>query len=75
MGADCSEKQAEIIVSLVKPAGRTWILSDGDPAGERFAYSLLAQISLHRFVRWVRLATGKQPTDLSSEQLKHCLTL
>ena len=34
MGADCSEKQAELIVSLVKPDGRVWLVTDGDPAGE-----------------------------------------
>jgi DNA primase len=30
MGSDCSEKQAELIVSLVKPSGRVWIAPDGD---------------------------------------------
>jgi hypothetical protein len=29
MGADCSEMQAELIVSLVKPNGRVWIVPDG----------------------------------------------
>ena len=29
MGADCSEKEAELIVSLVKPAGRVWIAPVG----------------------------------------------
>ena len=40
MGADCSEKQAELIVSLVKPNGRVWIVPDGDKAGERHAQTL-----------------------------------
>ena len=70
MGADCSEKQAELIVSLVKPNGRVWIAPDGDKAGERHAQTLLLLISPHRFVRWVKMADGKQPTDLSVEQLK-----
>jgi hypothetical protein len=70
MGADCSEKQAELIVSLVKPNGRVWIASDGDKAGERHAQALLTLISPHRFVRWIKMADGKQPTDLSAEQLK-----
>ena len=70
MGSDCSQKQAELIVSLVKPNGRVWLMPDGDPAGERFAHSVLAQISPHRFVRWVKLDEGQQPTDLSGEQLK-----
>ena len=34
MGSDCSEKQAELIVSLVKPDGRVWIVPDGDKAGD-----------------------------------------
>ncbi len=63
MGADCSEKQAELAVSLVKPAGRVWILPDGDDAGGRHAQTLLTLISPYRFVRWVKLADGKQPTD------------
>ena len=72
MGADCSEKQAELIVSLVKPMGRVWLLPDADKAGERYAQTLLSLISPHRFVRWVKMADAKQPTDLSSEQLKTC---
>jgi DNA primase len=70
MGSDCSERQAELIVSLVKPKGRVWIVPDGDKAGERYAQTLLSLISPHRFVRWVKMADGKQPTDLSAEQLR-----
>jgi hypothetical protein len=29
-----------------------------------------SQVSLHRFVRWVKLANDKQPTDLSADKLK-----
>ena len=75
MGSDCSEKQAELIVSLVKPDGRVWIVPDGDKAGERHAQMLLSLISPHRFVRWVKLYEGRQPTDLSTEQLKNRFTL
>jgi DNA primase len=75
MGADCSERQAELIAALVKPDGRVWILPDGDDAGRRFAQSLLLQVSPCRFVRWVRIEENKQPTDLSAEQLKTCFTL
>jgi DNA primase len=48
MGADCSEKQAELIVSLVKPNGMVWIMPDGDAAGLRHAQTLLTLISPHR---------------------------
>lgn len=69
MGSDCSEKQAELIVSLVKLGGRVWTLSDGDSAGERHAVSVLSQVSPHRWVRWVKLDESKQPTDLPAERL------
>lgn len=74
MGADCSEEQSELIVSLVSPQGRVWTLSDGDPAGERFARSVLERVSRHRFVRWLPMGEGRQPTDLVSEQLDRCFT-
>lgn len=75
MGAEASERQAALIVSLVKPFGRVWFLSDGDKAGERFAESLLREVSPHRFVRWVKPVEGQQPTDLSAEKLKACFTM
>jgi DNA primase len=67
---DCSEQQAELIMSLVKPDGHVWIAPDGDKAGERHAQTLLSLIAPHRFVRWVKMADEKQPTDLSREELK-----
>jgi DNA primase len=75
MGADCSEKQAELILPLVKPNGRVWIAPDGNKAGERHAQMLLSLISPHRFVRWVKMGDEKQPTDLSLKQLKICFTV
>jgi DNA primase len=74
MGSDCSEKQAELIVSMVKPTGRVWLTPDGDTAGERFIQSLLLQVSPHRLVRWVQVGKDRQPTDLSAEQLRKCFS-
>lgn len=74
MGADCSERQAELIISLLKTSGRVWIIPDGDAAGERHAQALLTLVSPHRFVRWVKLDQGKQPTDLLTQQLQSCAT-
>jgi DNA primase len=74
MGADCSERQTELIVSVVKPAGRVWLMPDGNEAGERCAQSVLRHVSPYRFVRWVKLTDDKQPTDMSAEQLKTCFT-
>lgn len=70
MGSDCSERQAELIVSLVRPSGRVLIMPDGDSAGERYAQSLLMQVSSHRLIRWVKLVSGEQPADLTSDQLR-----
>jgi DNA primase len=70
MGADCSDRQAELIATLVKPDGRVWLLPDGDEAGSRCAESLLLRISPQRFVRWVKLENGKQPTDYDGDKLK-----
>jgi len=70
MGADSSERQAELIASLVKPNGQLWFMPDGDEAGERFAKSILLQVSQHRLVRWAKLQDGEQPIDLSEEELK-----
>jgi len=73
MGNDCAERQAEIVVSLVKPSGVVWIMPDGDEPGERCAQSLLLQLSPHRLVRWAKLSEGKQPTDLTSDKIKSLL--
>jgi DNA primase len=73
MGASCSEEQAKIIASLVSDSGRVWILTDGDSAGERGALSVLVRVGSHRFVRWVRVETGKQPTGFSPTELHDLL--
>jgi DNA primase len=69
MGASCSTTQAKFILKLVPENGRIWLFPDGDPAGERMAESALKLLAPHRFVRWVKLAEGRQPTDMSPEEL------
>jgi DNA primase len=69
MGSDCSGAQAKLIVDLMKPDGKVWVMPDGDDAGFRCAQSVLERVSPHRFVRWVRLGAGEQPTDLSLDEL------
>ncbi len=69
MGASCSEAQAKLIVSKVKEDGRIWVFTDGDPAGARCAGEIIVRVSPHRFVRWVKLEDGKQPTDYAREEL------
>ncbi len=74
MGSECSEEQAELIVRMVKPRGHVWIIPDGDKAGERYAQALLSKLSPHRFVRWVKMGAGRQPTELSGEEMKACFS-
>jgi DNA primase len=69
MGSSCSQEQAEAIIKLVDPAGRVWAFPDGDAAGASCAMSLFTQISPHRFVRWVKLNDGHQPTHCSELNL------
>lgn len=74
MGAECSEEQEDLLVSLVSPAGTLWVMPDGDKAGEKFAQAVIPRLARRRAVRWVKLGEDKQPTDLSARQLKECLT-
>lgn len=69
MGASCSDDQAAIIVEMVVPAGRVWLLPDGDKGGERCALDALGKIAPHRLCRWLRLPQGRQPTDLAKAEL------
>jgi DNA primase len=73
MGWSCSEAQAKLIVSHTKEDGRVWLVSDGDEAGNQCAESVLPQIAPYRFIRWLKLDKGKQPTDYEPKQLKALL--
>ncbi len=73
MGWHCSEAQAKLIVSFTKPNGRVWLLPDGDKAGVQCAETVLPQVAPHRFIRWVKLDEGKQPTDCDGKALKALL--
>jgi DNA primase len=70
MGASCSSKQAETIVSLVSRSGRIWVFSDGDAAGERCAEEILVRVAPYRFIRWWKMKKGMQPTTFFALQLK-----
>jgi len=45
----------------------------GDKAGERMAEESLVLLAPHRFVRWVKLADGEQPTDIRPAELHKLL--
>ena len=63
MGATMSEKQAEIVCGIVPQNGRIWLIPDGNKAGRQCALSMFEHLGLTRFVRWIQLDEGKQPTD------------
>lgn len=74
MGSHCSDEQAKLILAKLNPDGRIWLMPDGDDAGVKCAESLLEQLSPHRFVRWVRLHNGEQPTDCTLADLEALLS-
>lgn len=71
MGSSCSPEQAAIIFAKTTPTARISILPDGDEAGERCAQRLFAAVGPHRWVRWVQLLEGNQPTACRQDELVH----
>jgi DNA primase len=69
MGASCSETQADLMRDLVPENGSIWLFPDGDKAGERMAEEALVMLAPYRFVRWMKLDEGQQPTDVVKEEL------
>ena len=63
MGWVMSEEQAKMVFELVSPTGRVWMIPDGDESGLRCAHSVFERIAHERFLRWLKLDVGKQPTD------------
>jgi DNA primase len=63
MGWAMSERQAEIIIDLIAPEGRAWVISDGDESGNKCAASVFEHVAPKRSLRWLKLDHGKQPTD------------
>jgi DNA primase len=63
MGWAMSDEQAAIVANLVPPSGRVWVITDGDDAGLRCATIVFQKVSPLRFLKWLRLDEGKQPTD------------
>jgi DNA primase len=63
MGWTMSPEQAGIVTQLVPPSGRITVITDGDESGLRCAHSVFEQIAPLRFLNWLKLDEGKQPTD------------
>jgi DNA primase len=73
MGDSCSEEQANIIVNRVREDGRVWLMPDADPGGDLCGQSVVKLVAPHRFIRWIRLRAGEQPTGCSGEELSALL--
>ena len=69
MGSSISNEQTAQIVAMTTRDARITVISDDDAAGNRLAQSIYEQVGTRRFIRWARLSDGKQPTDLSGEEL------
>jgi DNA primase len=75
MGSDCSDAQIKLILQKVELDGQIALMPDGDVAGRRCAQALLERLSPYRYVRWLKLDEGQQPTDYTTEQLQALLTI
>jgi DNA primase len=75
MGASCSQEQAKLIVDLVNPDGKIRLLPDGDEAAIRCAHDVFEKVSPHRFIRWIPLAQGRQPTDCPPDEIHALLRI
>jgi DNA primase len=69
MGVSCSDTQGGLLRDLVPEGGSIWLFPDGDKAGERMVEETLVLLAPYRFVRWVKLDEGEQPTDVGREDL------
>ena len=70
MGSSISSRQTELVNELLNPAGRLWIFTDGDPAGEQGAHDVFSHVAPSRSVRWIKI-DGRQPTSYSADDLSN----
>jgi hypothetical protein len=66
-GGIWQRREADLIAII---AERVWILSDGDEAGHLCAHSVWEQLGSRMLCRHLKLKEGKQPTDLSKDELE-----
>jgi DNA primase len=69
MGAVLSDAQEKYIQKFAQ----VMLFLDGDEAGREAAYSIAARLTHYTFVRVIDLPDGKQPDQLSSEEIKTVL--
>lgn len=70
MGWSVSEEQA---VLLAKYFRRVQLMLDADPAGQEGTEAAVLRLSRRLFVKVISLPEGKQPDELSAEQLRFLL--
>lgn len=66
LGSSCSFEQVGLLAKFAK---RVWILTDGDDAGRQCVDSIWRQAGSQLHCRCVPLDDGRQPTDLSADEL------
>jgi DNA primase len=70
MGCSVSETQEELLASHFE---RAWLMFDGDEAGRNAAAECVTRIGRRMWVRLAEVADGKQPDQLSTEELRTIL--
>jgi DNA primase len=69
MGSSMSDAQEKFLCQFM----RVIVLLDGDDAGRAGAQAIALRLLHRTFVKVVDLPDGKQPDQLSSDELKHIL--
>lgn len=69
MGSTLSDVQQNVLQNF----GRVILFLDGDEPGREASATIAARLTQHTFVRVVSLADGKQPDQLSSDELRSIL--
>jgi DNA primase len=70
MGSAMSETQEELLTSGFS---RIVLMLDGDEAGREATWGIAERLMRRTFVKVVYMADGKQPDQLSSEELRSIL--
>jgi DNA primase len=70
MGCSISEAQEEL---LVKHFDSAWLMLDGDNAGRQAATECITRIGRRMWVRLAEVPEGKQPDQLSTEEIRRLL--
>lgn len=69
MGSTLTEDQERLLIREVPSGTKLTLMFDGDEAGRKATSDILPRLSRHFFVRVIDLSDGKQPDQLSKEDL------